>query len=73
MSKEKTKKNQWGGARKGAGHPWGKNKAKICVSVDQGNWNSALKLWRKKPSWLVDSLVSSYLSAGPAILEMASK
>lgn len=72
MSKEKTNKN-WGGARKNAGRPGGATKAKICVSVDEGNWNDALKLWRKKPSWLVDSLVSSYLSAGPAILEMAAK
>lgn len=71
MSKEKTNKN-WGGARKNAGRPEGTTKAKICVSVNQSNWNTAVKRWSKKPSWLVDSLVLSYLNAGPAVLEMGA-
>jgi len=70
MASEKINENSWGGARKGAGRKEGGTKTKICVSVNEDNWNSALKRWRKKPSWLVDSLVSGYLDTGAAALGM---
>jgi hypothetical protein len=52
---------RWGGARKGAGRGAG-DKTKICVSVDEENWQSALSKWKQKPSWLVDCLISDYVS-----------
>jgi hypothetical protein len=65
MSKKKVKKNHWGGARKGAGRPEGKTKAKICVSVNESVWQSALRLWRGRASPLVENLLSAYVdSAG---------
>jgi hypothetical protein len=47
---------------------------KICVSVNEKNWNTALKRWQRyrrqrKPSWLVDKLIAYYVSTGGSILE----
>jgi hypothetical protein len=70
MASEKTNKKQWGGTRNGAGRPEGSTKAKICVSVHQKNWNTALKRWKQKPSWLVDFLVLDYIKRGGAALKM---
>src|SRR5208283_1404148 len=64
-----------GGARKNSGPEKGSGeKTKICVSVHEQNWNTALKRWRRwrrqrKPSWLVDGLISYYLKTGGSILE----
>lgn len=72
MSNEKKKnKSHWGGFRKGAGR---KSRiggtAKICVSVHEGNWNTAVQRWKPdKPSRLVDVLVLTYLKRGSAVLE----
>lgn len=62
MAREKSK-NQfgWGGRRKGAGRPTGRTKAKICVSVNEAVWQSALSLWRGKASPLVENLLSAYV------------
>jgi hypothetical protein len=62
MSKEKQKKFQHGGARKGAGRPEGATKEKICVSVNSQNWQAALSRWKKKGSWLVDSLIADFVN-----------
>jgi hypothetical protein len=62
MSKEKRKKNQWGGARKGAGRPEGETKEKICVSVNRENWQAALRIWKEKQSWLVDALLTDFIN-----------
>ena len=62
MSKVKTKKKQWGGARKGAGRPEGETKTKICVSVNSENWHAALSRWKKKGSWLVDLLLADFVN-----------
>jgi hypothetical protein len=72
MSKKNINKIEFkhGGARPGAGHPkTGATKAKICVSVDKRNWNTAVKRWKDKPSRLVDWLVSGYVSAAGNTLE----
>jgi hypothetical protein len=64
-----------GGARKGTGPKKGSGEStKICVSVHEGNWNTALKRWQRyqrqrKPSWLVDRLISYYVKTGGSILE----
>jgi len=56
------KKSKWGGARKRAGHPkTGVTKTKICVSVNEAVWQSALLLWRGKGSPLVENLLSAYV------------
>jgi hypothetical protein len=69
MSNKITNKKQWGGTRNGAGRPEGSTKAKICVSVHKRNWKTAVKHWKKKPSWLVDKLVARYVNSGGSILE----
>lgn len=70
MSKEKEKKKTWGGKRAGAGRPpETEKKTKICVSVDANNWNTAVKRWKEKPSWLVDRLLSDYVASIGSILE----
>jgi hypothetical protein len=61
MSKEKRKRN-WGGSRKGAGRPEGATKEKICVSVSKENWQAALSIWKDKQSWLVDALLTDFVS-----------
>jgi hypothetical protein len=61
MPKKKTNEKQWGGRRNGAGRPEGKTKTKICVSVNQAVWQSALNLWRGKGSPLVETLLSAYV------------
>jgi hypothetical protein len=63
MSTEKdTKKSNRGGARPGAGRPKGSGeKMKICVSVNERNWQAALSKWKKKGSWLVDWLVADFV------------
>jgi len=50
----------WGGKRRGSGRGAG-DKTKICVSVDEDNWQAALSKWRGKPSWLIDSLIADYI------------
>ena len=61
-NKRKKKKAKHGGARPGAGHPeTGVTKAKICVSVNEENWKTALKRWRDKGSRLVNWLIEDYL------------
>ena len=65
-----------GGRRKGAGRKAGSGEnTKICVSVHGENWNTAVKQWQRKrkqrkPSWLVDRLISYYVKTGGSILEM---
>jgi hypothetical protein len=61
MSKKKEKKNQWGGLRNGAGRHPGLTKAKICVSVDEANWETAVKRWKGKGSRLIDELLTRYV------------
>ena len=63
MSKEKrNKKPSHGGFRLGAGHPkTGVTKAKICVSVDEVNWEAALKRWKGKGSRLIDGLIEKFV------------
>jgi len=62
MSKEKIKKVEWGGARKGAGRPEGATKTKICVSVNARNWQAALSRWGNKGSRLVDLLLAEFIN-----------
>jgi hypothetical protein len=71
MSKERIEKeSRWGGHRDGSGRPKGSGKKKqISVSVDEEKWNTAIDYWKRKPSWLVDGLVSRYVSSGGSILE----
>ena len=67
------KKDGRGGFRPGAGRVKDTGeKTKICVSVHESNWNTALNRWKKKPSWLVDRLVLSYVKRGRAVLEMGA-
>lgn len=61
MSTEKIVKKTWGGAREGSGRGAG-DKAKICVSVDEENWQSALSISKMRPSSLVDTLIADYVS-----------
>jgi len=62
MSNEKElPKSGRGGARPGAGRGSG-DKTKISVSVDEDNWQNALTIWKRKPSWLVDELVANYVA-----------
>jgi hypothetical protein len=68
MSDKKVEKR--GGARPGSGRPKGSGKkTKICVSVNEENWQASLSKWKKeqsqkaKPSWLVDWLIAGYLEA----------
>jgi hypothetical protein len=73
MSTENSeKKSRRGGARLGAGRPKGSGeKTKICVSVNEGNWDNAVRQWKpRKPSWLVDKLISRYVKTGGSILEL---
>lgn len=70
MSMEKTKKFSHGGARPNSGPKTGSGKkVKICVSVDSENWNTAVRCWKQKPSWLVDGLISDYVRLFGGILE----
>jgi len=70
VNKKTEKKSNWGGWRDGAGRPKNSGeKTKICVSVHETNWNTAVKRWKKKPSWLVDKLVARYVNSGGSILE----
>jgi len=63
MSKEKKEKFQWGGARKNAGRTKGSGRtAKICVSVNKENWQAALRIWNEKQSWLVDALLTDFVT-----------
>jgi hypothetical protein len=61
MSIEKRTEKGWGGPRLGAGRGAG-DKTKICVSVDEENWQSALEIWKNRPSWLVDALIADYVN-----------
>jgi hypothetical protein len=58
-----------GGYRRNAGRPKGSGeKTKICVSVNESNWQSAVSRWKSersrkaKRSWLVDGLILAYLN-----------
>jgi hypothetical protein len=61
MANETEKSLNWGGAREGAGRPAGRTKKKICVSVNESVWQSALRLWRGKGSPLVEKLLTAYV------------
>ena len=61
MPKKKTSHHGWGGAREGSGRGAG-DKTKICVSVDEENWQCALSIWKQRPSWLVDNLIADYIT-----------
>ncbi|MGA2173778.1 MAG: hypothetical protein ABSH38_02225 [Verrucomicrobiota bacterium] len=71
MSNEKMKKKSgWGGWRKNAGRkPRPGGTVKICVSLNEQNWQAARNQWKKKPSWLVDWLVSDYIKTGGSLLK----
>jgi hypothetical protein len=75
MSTNNNKNTGRGGLRKGAGRKPGTGEnMKICVSVHGENWNTALKRWQRnrkqrKPSWLVDRLISYYVETNGSILE----
>ena len=56
------KESKRGGHRKGSGRPPGTTKRKISVSVDQENFDLAIKKWGDKPSKLIDSLIKDYVS-----------
>jgi hypothetical protein len=59
------KSNGWGGKRKGAGHPKGERpRMKICVSVDEWNWQAAERIANKHGSRLVDEAIAHYISNG---------
>jgi hypothetical protein len=69
--KNRTKSRNWGGARPNSGpKPGSGEMTKICVSVNAGNWQSALSRWGKeqsgkaKGSWLVDRLIQAYIENG---------
>jgi hypothetical protein len=74
-NKKMNKKERRGGARKGAGRQKGTGEMKkISVSVTGKIWDAALSIWRRtrrqrKPSWLVDGLVSRYVNSSGSILE----
>ena len=62
-------KRQKPGPKSGSGEM-----TQICVSVQESNWNTAVKRWQRyrrqrKPSWLVDRLISYYVKTGGSILE----
>jgi hypothetical protein len=62
MSKEKRKKKQWGGWRKGAGaKPRLGGTVKICVSLNKKTWHDARRSWTGKASHLVEMLVSDHV------------
>jgi hypothetical protein len=68
-TKTKQKQSAWGGYRNGSGRKLNSGeKTKICVSVHEENWNSAVRRWKKKPSWLVDRLILGYLTKGGSVL-----
>ena len=64
-----------GGSRIGSGRKKGSGEnTKICVSVHQENWNTAVRRWQngrkqRKPSWLVDRLISHYVETKGSVLE----
>ena len=62
VNQKNATKSTWGGRRKNAGHPkTGVTKKKICISVNEAVWQSALLLWRGKGSPLVENLLSAYV------------
>jgi hypothetical protein len=64
------KKERRGGFRENAGRKKGTGKkTKICLSVTEKTWDDAVDLWKKKPSWLVDGLISYYMKTGGSILK----
>jgi hypothetical protein len=68
MSNKKNERR--GGARLGTGpKPGSGEMTKICVSVNEKNWNTAVAKWNKKPSWLVDRLVRHYVQTNGSILK----
>lgn len=71
MSTQKLVENSHGGARAGSGRGAG-DKMKICVSVDEENWQSALAIWKNRPSWLVNDLIADYVAANEKSLTEAA-
>ena len=69
MSNENFGGYGWGGARQGAGRGGG-DKTKICVSVDEETWQSALDIWKNRPSWLVDTLIADYVAGNEKAREV---
>jgi hypothetical protein len=62
VNKQTEKQSKWGGLRKRAGHPkTGVTKTKKCVSVNKTVWQSALNLWCREMSPLVETLLSDYV------------
>ena len=63
MSTDKNEKiERRGGFREKAGRKKGSGtKAKICLSVTEKTWHSALNRWNGKASWLVDKLLLDYI------------
>lgn len=44
--------------------------AKICISLNEQNWQAAVNLWQpENPSRLVDGLISRYVETGGSLLE----
>jgi hypothetical protein len=68
----KTLKKKWkhGGWRPNSGKkPRIGGTERICVSVNKQTWQTAVRLWKKKPSWMVDGLLSYYEKTGGSILK----
>jgi len=65
------KKTSWGGCRKGSGKkPRLGGTVKICVSLNEENWQAAVNLWKPgKPSHLVNGLALRYVETGGKLLE----
>jgi hypothetical protein len=64
MSNEKNIIKKHGGARPGSGpkpNPDGPKKIKKSVSVDKVVWHSAVNLWRREMSPLVEQMLRDYL------------
>lgn len=58
-----------GGARLNSGpKPGSGEMTKICVSVHEKNWDTAVRRWKKKPSWLVNALITRYVETYGSIL-----
>lgn len=56
------KQSARGGSRLGAGRPKGRSKTKICVSVNQTIWQSAVSIWNGSASHLVEKSLSEYVA-----------
>jgi hypothetical protein len=69
-TEENGKTERRGGFRCKAGRKKGSGtKTKICVSVDEQNWQAAISRWDRKRSWLVNALILRYVETNGGILE----